>query len=191
MPQTGELMFRRIQAAVLGPVCAQVIRHAKVLASDRKFPAGTGRSGTKQARRHGSQTSAATSGPWSSSPIQRPTHYEAGGSVQRRRCTVQARHIPSWRRSCGSYALSPVAAVSRWLLPLLSSLLSLPLRPRAPSSSTPSALFSFSGLDLLVLLRPCSPSVGWLSTLLSAGHARIAGIGFCRVARLHGVLPAG
>jgi hypothetical protein len=33
----------------------------------------------------------------------------------------QAGHIPSSRGSCGSYALSPVAAVSRWLLPLLSA----------------------------------------------------------------------
>ena len=56
----------------------------------------------------------------------------------------QAGHIPSWRGSCGSYALSPVAAVSRWLLPLLSPLLSPPPWSRAPSSSTPSALFSFS-----------------------------------------------
>jgi hypothetical protein len=31
----------------------------------------------------------------------------------------QAGCIPSWRGSCGSYSLSPVAAVSRWLLPLL------------------------------------------------------------------------
>jgi hypothetical protein len=32
----------------------------------------------------------------------------------------QAGHMPSWHGSCGSYALSPVAAVTRWLLLLLS-----------------------------------------------------------------------
>src|SRR5262249_10268991 len=47
----------------------------------------------------------------------------------------QAGHIPSWRRSCECYALSPVAAVSGWLLPLLSPLLSggqLLLRQASP-----------------------------------------------------------
>jgi hypothetical protein len=33
----------------------------------------------------------------------------------------QAGHIPSWRRSCESHALSPVAAGRRWLLLLLSA----------------------------------------------------------------------
>jgi hypothetical protein len=43
-----------------------------------------------------------------------------------RRTTVrfQAGHIPSCRVPCERYALSPVAAVSRWLLLLLSLLLS-------------------------------------------------------------------
>ena len=36
----------------------------------------------------------------------------------------QAGHIPSWRGSCERYALPPVAAGSRWLLLLLSPLLS-------------------------------------------------------------------
>ena len=36
----------------------------------------------------------------------------------------QAGHIPSWRGLCECYALSPIAAVSGWLLLLLSSLLS-------------------------------------------------------------------
>jgi len=31
--------------------------------------------------------------------------------------SFQAGHIPSWHESCELYALSPVAAVSRWLLP--------------------------------------------------------------------------
>ena len=36
----------------------------------------------------------------------------------------QAGHLPSWHRSCVSYALSPVAGACRWLLLLLSPLLS-------------------------------------------------------------------
>ena len=43
----------------------------------------------------------------------------------------QAGHIPSWRGSCELYALSPAAAGSRWLLLLLSPLLSA----AGPSSS--------------------------------------------------------
>ena len=39
----------------------------------------------------------------------------------------QAGHIPSWRESCESYALSPVAAGRRWSLLLLSPLLSAEL----------------------------------------------------------------
>ena len=39
----------------------------------------------------------------------------------------QAGHIPSWRGSCESYALSAVAAVSGWLLLLLLLLLLLSL----------------------------------------------------------------
>ena len=38
----------------------------------------------------------------------------------------QAGHIPSWRGSCECYALPPVAAARRWLLLLLSPLLSAP-----------------------------------------------------------------
>jgi len=34
--------------------------------------------------------------------------------------SFQAGPIPSWHESCELYALSPVAAVSRWLLPLQS-----------------------------------------------------------------------
>jgi hypothetical protein len=45
-------------------------------------------------------------------------------SVVTRPSVFQAGHIPSWRGSCGSYALSLVAAVSGWLLLLLSPLLS-------------------------------------------------------------------
>ena len=43
--------------------------------------------------------------------IERPSAFQAG-------------HIPSWRESCERYALPPVAAVSGWLLLLLSPLLS-------------------------------------------------------------------
>src|SRR3954471_4328994 len=48
----------------------------------------------------------------------------------------QAGHIPSWRGSCESYALSAVAAVSGWLLLLLSPLLLLSRwsRVRLPSA---------------------------------------------------------
>ena len=42
----------------------------------------------------------------------------------------QAGHIPSWRGSCERYALSPVAAACRWLLLLLSPLLSAVVRAR-------------------------------------------------------------
>jgi hypothetical protein len=44
----------------------------------------------------------------------------------------QAGHIPSWHRSCESYALSPVAGACRWLLLLLSPLLSAPVRTPLP-----------------------------------------------------------
>ena len=47
---------------------------------------------------------------WSGA-IERPSAFQAG-------------HIPSWRGSCECYALSPVAGGSRWLLLLLSPLLS-------------------------------------------------------------------
>ena len=48
--------------------------------------------------------------------------------IARRPSAFQAGHIPSWRGSCERYALSSVAAVSRWLLLLLSPLLSAALR---------------------------------------------------------------
>ena len=43
----------------------------------------------------------------------------------------RAGHIPSWRGSCERYALSPVVAVSRWSLLLLSRLLSAAVTGRA------------------------------------------------------------
>jgi len=46
--------------------------------------------------------------------------------IARRPSFFQAGHIPSWRGSCERYALLPVADVSRWLLLLLSPLLSAP-----------------------------------------------------------------
>jgi hypothetical protein len=53
----------------------------------------------------------------------------------------QAEHIPSWRGSYERYALSLVGAASRWLLLLLSLLLSAAHRVRAlPRSPGPSAL---------------------------------------------------
>ena len=47
-----------------------------------------------------------------------------GRSADPRPSAFQAGHIPSWRESCESYALSPVADDSGWLLLLLSLLLS-------------------------------------------------------------------
>jgi hypothetical protein len=48
-----------------------------------------------------------------------------GHAANHRPSAFQAGHIPSWHGSCECYALSPVAAVSRWSLLLLSPLLSL------------------------------------------------------------------
>ena len=68
----------------------------------------------------------------------------------------QAGHIQSWRGSCECYALSPVAAACRWLLLLLSPLLSAAVARRAlldvsrlthPRPGTLPAL----------ALRPCAP----------------------------------
>jgi hypothetical protein len=55
----------------------------------------------------------------SSGAVARPSVFQAG-------------HIPSWHRSCESYALSPVAGACRWLLLLLSPLLSAPFRMPLP-----------------------------------------------------------
>jgi hypothetical protein len=52
----------------------------------------------------------------------------------RRPSAFQAGHIPSWHRSCESYALSPVAGACRWLLLLLSPLLSAPVRTLYPAA---------------------------------------------------------
>jgi hypothetical protein len=52
-----------------------------------------------------------------------------GGAAPGARPSVfKAWHIPSWRGSSERYALSPVVAVRRWLLLLLSPLLSAGLR---------------------------------------------------------------
>ena len=61
--------------------------------------------------------------------------------------SFQAGHIPSWRGSCGSYALSPGAGVWRWLLLLLSPLLSAPIRRAAGHDKT-----------LCVVCRPSFPA---------------------------------
>ena len=57
-------------------------------------------------------------------PVMRRPDSRRSGAVERP-SVFQAGHIPSWRGSCERYALSPVAAVSRWLLLLLSPLLSV------------------------------------------------------------------
>ena len=54
-------------------------------------------------------------------PVVRRPGSRWGGAVERP-SAFQAGHTPSWRGSCGSYALSLVAAVSDWLLLLLSPL---------------------------------------------------------------------
>ena len=56
-------------------------------------------------------------------PVVRRPGSRWGGAVERP-SAFQAGHIPSWRGSCERYALSPVAGGSRWLLLLLSPLLS-------------------------------------------------------------------
>ena len=56
-------------------------------------------------------------------PVVRRPGSRWGGAVERP-SAFQAGHIPSWRGSCERYALPPVAADSRWLLLLLSPLLS-------------------------------------------------------------------
>ena len=53
-------------------------------------------------------------------PVVRRPGSRWGGAVERP-SAFQAGHIPSWRGSCERYALSPVAAGGRWLLPLLSA----------------------------------------------------------------------
>jgi hypothetical protein len=50
------------------------------------------------------------------------------GGVRLPNFRFHAGHMPSWRGSCERCALPPVAAVSRWPLPLLSPLLSGAIR---------------------------------------------------------------
>ena len=57
--------------------------------------------------------------------------------ARHRPSAFQAGHIPSWRGSCESYALSPVAGGSGWLLLLLSPLLSSVRHVRAWPPSPP------------------------------------------------------
>ena len=52
-----------------------------------------------------------------------------GGTALSNDLPLQAGHIPSWRRSCECYALWPVAAVSGWLLLLLSATADSEVRP--------------------------------------------------------------
>ena len=62
--------------------------------------------------------------------VMRRPGYRWYGAVERP-SAFQAGHIPSWRGSCERYALSPVVAVSRWSLLLLSRLLSAAVTGRA------------------------------------------------------------
>jgi hypothetical protein len=77
-----------------------------------------------------------------SGPVMSSRAFWHGSGTSERPCrpsAFQAGHIPSWRGSCGSYALSPVAAISRWLLLLLSPLLSAP-GPVPPLRCLPGAV---------------------------------------------------
>ncbi len=70
-------------------------------------------------------------------PVMRRPSSRRSGAVTRP-SVFQAGHIPSWHKSCESYALSAVAGACRWLLLLLSPLLSARsgrLCPAAPWSS--------------------------------------------------------
>jgi hypothetical protein len=61
---------------MLGPVHAQISRRVKVSASDRGFPALTGRSGMLRARRLRVAHDGWRPAPWSSSPPSELLHYE-------------------------------------------------------------------------------------------------------------------
>jgi hypothetical protein len=140
-------LLRRPVCAAVQPACAQVNRRIGLSGSGRKFPWLTGRSGMQRARPLRPELAA----PLGVCPLPQLMEGVGGSScsllsgdvavlscctgvslVGAARCAVptrrssvfQAGHIPSWRRSYERYALSPVAGVSRWLLLLLSPLLS-------------------------------------------------------------------
>ena len=79
-----------------------------------------------------------------------------GAVLTRRPSAFQAGHIPSWQKSCECYALSPVAGAYRWLLLLLSPLLSRWSETLCDASSTTAR----DGLHLaaLVLITTCELS---------------------------------
>ena len=82
---------------MLGPVCAQVIRQAKLPASGRKFPALTGRSGTQRARRLLLRPAFGTSAPWSSpspSELRDRGSWRLSGAVHLRCCSVRTSTAP-------------------------------------------------------------------------------------------------
>jgi len=137
-----------------------VSRHAGLSASDRDCPAVPGSSGTQRARPLRPELAA----PLGVCPLPQLMVGVGGSSrsllsgdvavfccctgelrvsfVGPARCAVptcrpsafQAGHLPSWRGSCECYALSSVAAASRWLLLLLSPLLSVAANPQIPCS---------------------------------------------------------
>ncbi len=89
----------------------------------------------------------------------------SGAGSNRRPSAFQAGHIPSWRRSCERYALSPVAADSGWPLLLLSPLLSAATRPR---------LATFPGQAAVLVCRCCSRTGCKFQCLRSYPAARCA-----------------
>jgi len=96
--------------------------------------------------------------------------------------TFQAGHIPSWREFCERDALSLVAAASRWLLLLLSPLLSATVIPQTPTFGalgqclrtpglTPTGTTAVRSHPDLRLLTSCSspPGIGAQAPPLPGG----------------------
>jgi hypothetical protein len=107
----NDLLLRRSSVEPVWPADSQVSRYMRLSESDRRYWGLTAQSGMVVARRRRQGSS------------RRPSVFQAG-------------HIPSWRGSCGSYALSPGAGVWRWLLLLLAPLLSAPIRRAAGHNKT-------------------------------------------------------
>jgi hypothetical protein len=154
---------------------------AGLAGSDHEFPLFTARSGTQRARAylgehlirrsgHTVQDRLVWSVYWADIPqLSRcvgccpPAWLQSwlqsrGNGADPRPFAFQTGHIPSSRGSSGSYALSSVAAVSRWLLPLLSPSLSAAVRYGPYSRWTTSRAVARGGW------RRCQTSIApWIS----------------------------
>ena len=153
----GELLLRRSSACTWRAGPSQLGWHVGVAGSDReflRFTTRSGRSGTQRARAYVGEHLIRRSGhivqgrplrlvSWVGipqlsvrgrcCPLSWQQYWQQSRRSDRdpRPSAFKAGHIPSSRGSwCGSYALSSVAAVSRWLLLLLSPLLSAAVRCR-------------------------------------------------------------